>query len=599
MPVEELRTDKALLAAYVADGDEKAFAEIVERHGPMVYRVCYRILRDHHACEDAVQAVFAILVKKARSIRRRGSVSSWLHGTARNVALYQLRQTVRKRKREEMFAMYHSITKDADQVDESTRKAILDALDRALAGLSARQREAVVLRYLQGRSVQGAAAVAGCSEDALRRRASDGLDKLRKRLSRRGLAVGAGALAAILAGEAQATVPTALTSAIVSTSQAVAASVATGTVSSTVVKITEGVMRMMFWAQVKTTALVGAAALATVIIAAQTVRPADTTQPAGTIDPETAPAKVEWLPVKQVDREATLELDYGYTSLSTLELDLLQRTGVRVLYPRSMIWQVCVLLDKKATLKEIAEAVSEQNDMTYEFVEHESGRTFLLFWGPEEPLASWPKMPGILDTAKRLAKAEDPNDRMRALMHLRNIHSKGGLRLLLRIYVNDEDARVRQEALVQLGRYGKMVPFAGEAHWPPARAKLAAEMRAGTRGRQEEVARRVIGTADPHLLRIVMKSRNPYIRGSAVKTFASLNAEDVFETLRKSIRTGNHTHLADVAQGLAQNPSSEAAEMLGELFDRGGLSNQNRAILLRVLAGSSDPKSSSEINMNN
>ena len=275
MPAEEPRTDKALLAAYVADGDEKAFAEIVERHGPMVYRVCYRILRDHHACEDAVQAVFAILVKKARSIRRRGSVSSWLHGTARNVALYQLRQTIRKRKREEMFAMYDSITKDADAVDETTRKAVVDALDSAVAGLSARQREAVVLRYLQGRSVEESAAVAGCSEDALRRRASDGLGKLRKRLSRRGLAVGAGALAAILAGEAQATVPTALMSSIVTTSQAVAAGAATGAVSSSVVNITEGVMKMMFLSQIKTAGLAALATLMVAVVATQTISRAD------------------------------------------------------------------------------------------------------------------------------------------------------------------------------------------------------------------------------------------------------------------------------------------------------------------------------------
>lgn len=315
-------------------------------------------------------------------------------------------------------------------------------------------------------------------------------------------------------------------------------------------------------------------------------------EPSGdAVDAAVESEQVQWLPTEQADPEATLEVDYAHTRLSTLERDLLRRTGVQVLYPASIGWQARVLLRKKATLEEIAKAVSEQNDMAYEFVEHESGRTFLLFWGPEAPLASWPKMPGILETAKRLAEAEDPNDRMRALMHLGNVHSKGGLRLILRVYVQDEDARVRHEALVQLGRYGKMVPFAGETHWPPARAKLAAEMRAGTRGRREEVARRVIGTADPHLLRVAMKSRNPYIRSNAVKTFASLNAEDVFETLRTSIRTGDNTYLAHVTEGLARNPASEAADMLGELFDGRGLSNQNKARLLKILAGSDDPKS--------
>src|SRR5215510_14271114 len=80
-------SDALLLDRFVAQWDQAAFRDLVHRHGPMVLGVCRRILRDPHAAEDAFQATFLLLVRKAGSVRKRGSVGPWLYAVARRVAL--------------------------------------------------------------------------------------------------------------------------------------------------------------------------------------------------------------------------------------------------------------------------------------------------------------------------------------------------------------------------------------------------------------------------------------------------------------------------------------------------------------------------------
>jgi RNA polymerase sigma-70 factor (ECF subfamily) len=79
-------SDAELLARFLARRDEAAFAAIVARHGPMVLRVCRRILADAHAAEDCFQATFLVLARKAASVRRRESLAAWLHGVAARVS---------------------------------------------------------------------------------------------------------------------------------------------------------------------------------------------------------------------------------------------------------------------------------------------------------------------------------------------------------------------------------------------------------------------------------------------------------------------------------------------------------------------------------
>jgi RNA polymerase sigma factor (sigma-70 family) len=266
---KKTKTDQALIMAFIGNADEMVFSEIVQRHGPMVYRVCFRILSDHHEAEDAAQVVFAILVKKARSIRKQRSLGSWLHGVARATALYSLRNHVNRKKREEEVAMY---SQNMTQVaNEECRSEVFDMMDEAVAQLSKRQREAIVLRHLQGHSVVDAAFFAGCSPEALKSRTSDGIATLRKFFTKRGVAVGA-LLVPILTAEANASVPQSLLPSILTTSQSVAAGAATEAVSDSVLSLTKGVMKMIMWQKMAMTTGVICAFMVTSAVVGITVK---------------------------------------------------------------------------------------------------------------------------------------------------------------------------------------------------------------------------------------------------------------------------------------------------------------------------------------
>src|SRR5262245_53628187 len=191
--------DAELLEAFRSRRSGPAFNEIVARHGAMVFRTCARILRDAHAAEDATQGVFIALARHPDAVR--GALPGWLHEVARRTSLKLLR-TRRRRAAHE---------REATPMNPSTESVWREELDAALASLPAMLREAIVLRYLEGRSQEEAARAAGCPQGTLGWRAMEGLKRLRSILTRRGgVAVTSAALAALLSGEAQAAVPPAL-----------------------------------------------------------------------------------------------------------------------------------------------------------------------------------------------------------------------------------------------------------------------------------------------------------------------------------------------------------------------------------------------------
>jgi RNA polymerase sigma factor (sigma-70 family) len=189
--------DAELLAEFARSRSDAVFARIVERHGGMVQRACRRILGDPDAAEDAAQAVFLVLARRATAVRGE-QLGAWLHGVAVRVSMRQRRDRSCRVRHERRAAQL------APSGSGEEREPELDArLDQALAQLPEPLRQAVVLCHLEGRTQQEAARIAGCAPGTLGWRSSEGIKRLRRLL---GVAtpVGAVALANLLTSEAQA-----------------------------------------------------------------------------------------------------------------------------------------------------------------------------------------------------------------------------------------------------------------------------------------------------------------------------------------------------------------------------------------------------------
>jgi RNA polymerase sigma factor (sigma-70 family) len=249
-----MKTDFELIREYAETNAGEAFAELAARHQQMVYRTCLRLLANAQDAEDAAQAVFIVLAKKAGRLAREGALGGWLHNVARRVVLDLLKRRRRQEERRRKLAM-ESETADGAEKSEAAKQDVLAHVDEELARLSSRLRQAVILRYLEGRSEKEAAELAGCPQGTMGRRASEGIGELRRRLAKRGLVTSAPALIGLLAAEAQAAPPAALLSTILTISKAGAAGGAAGA-SGTSIMLAEGTMKAMLIGQVKLAAAV-------------------------------------------------------------------------------------------------------------------------------------------------------------------------------------------------------------------------------------------------------------------------------------------------------------------------------------------------------
>lgn len=181
-PTEEL-SDQELLQRFVEVRDEAAFAALVQRHGPMVLGVCRRVVQDADA-EDAWQATFLALARKADTVRRREAVSGWLFRVAHHVAL-KVRSSVARHGACDGTL----VERQGDANEEVTWREALAVLDEELGRLPASYRAALVLCYLEGKTQDEAARQLGWSVGTLRGQLERGRDKLRTRLLRRGVGV--------------------------------------------------------------------------------------------------------------------------------------------------------------------------------------------------------------------------------------------------------------------------------------------------------------------------------------------------------------------------------------------------------------------------
>ncbi len=199
-----------LLARFAARGDEAAFRAIVDRHGPMVLGVCRRMLRDPSSADDAFQATFLVLVRRARAIRDGERLGAWLYAVAVRVAR-RSRAVERRRAGYEADADPASLAgPEPAAMADLERDDLRRALDEEIGGLPEGLRGPLVLCHVDGLTYLEAARRLRSTEGAVRMRLFRARDRLRKGLTRRGLAPAAGGLAVQLAVESRAAVPATL-----------------------------------------------------------------------------------------------------------------------------------------------------------------------------------------------------------------------------------------------------------------------------------------------------------------------------------------------------------------------------------------------------
>jgi len=250
-------SDADLLGRFIDSRDGIAFEAVVRRHASMVWNVCGRVLHDEADVEDAFQAVFLTLVRKAHTIDRRASVASWLHRVAYRVAVEARRQAARRFARE-VHTMEHHLSQPGD--DAAWRELQL-VLDEEVCRLPEKYRAPVVLCYLQGRSNTEAARQLELPSGTVVTRLAWARRRLRKRLTQRGLSVSAALLSGGIIQRAEAAVvPQRLIDVTLRSSIRLAsgATAAAGAETATALELSRAVTGTISAAQVKFTAVIAA-----------------------------------------------------------------------------------------------------------------------------------------------------------------------------------------------------------------------------------------------------------------------------------------------------------------------------------------------------
>ncbi len=240
-------TDARLLAGYVEGGDAAAFEALVRRHGPMVYGVCRRVLAGHQDAEDAFQATFLVLARKAAAVAPRELLPNWLHGVAHTTALQARRAAARRRAHERRYAR-----QPAPDAAEPPGDDLRPLLDRELGRLPERYRVAVVLCDLEGKTRTEAARQLGWPEGTVAGTLARARTLLAARLTRRGVTLAGVPLAALLP-------PDAVVAAAVTASMS-------GPAAGPVAALTHGVLHAMLLTNLKV-AFVAVAAVAVAVAA--------------------------------------------------------------------------------------------------------------------------------------------------------------------------------------------------------------------------------------------------------------------------------------------------------------------------------------------
>jgi len=197
--------DKELLIRYAQNNDEQAFGELVKRYYPLVHRTVTASISNAQTAEDVSVSVFEQLARSARNMSSGVVIGGWLFKTAHFLAQNAYRQEMRRRKRDaEALSLMIIEHRQNENVSEN---ALFSSVESALMGLNERDRNAVVLRHMQGMSLAETAEALGISKDAAEKRVSRGLERLRSKCAKAGAAVTVIAITEVLAQPTKASIP--------------------------------------------------------------------------------------------------------------------------------------------------------------------------------------------------------------------------------------------------------------------------------------------------------------------------------------------------------------------------------------------------------
>lgn len=240
------QTDAQLLGIFVRHRDPAAFEALVRRHGPMVHGVCRRVVGHAPDADDAFQAAFVVLARRAAAVRPREKLADFLFGVAYRTALKAKARLARRRTREKQVdAMPDVAARPTDTWDD-----LQPVIDQELAALPDALRLPVLLCDLEGRTQREAAAHLKLPPATLATRLASARRKLAERLSARGITLAGGALAAVLTANAAKAVPTALAERA-SGSALAAVGLGSGVVPANVLELSDGVLRMIATSKLK------------------------------------------------------------------------------------------------------------------------------------------------------------------------------------------------------------------------------------------------------------------------------------------------------------------------------------------------------------
>jgi RNA polymerase sigma factor (sigma-70 family) len=248
-------TDGQLLESFVTNREETAFAALVQRHGPMVWGVCRRILDSHHDAEDAFQATFLVLVRRAASVVPREQVANWLYGVAYQTARKARATMARRRGREKPMA----VLPEPEVVPHELWNDLRPALDQELSRLPDKYRAVIVLCDLEGKTHKEAARHFHLPQGTVASRLATARSMLARRLARSGLIVSGAALAAVLSPKvASAGLPASVASSTIKAASLLAAGEAAsaGAFSIRVVALADGVGKAMWIQKIKAVTVV-------------------------------------------------------------------------------------------------------------------------------------------------------------------------------------------------------------------------------------------------------------------------------------------------------------------------------------------------------